>query len=317
MSTSELAIREEQEAWTSNQIAALRQLGLQSAPDADLTLFFHLAKRSGLDPFARQVYMIGRNDSRSGTVKFTIQTGIDGLRLVAHRAAERAGHSLGYEETLWCGQDGAWVDVWLTDAPPVAAKVVVLRNGQRFPAVAKWSEYAQPTSPMWKKMPALMLSKCAEALALRKAYPQDLTGLYTPEEMDQASGPSEDAQPDPEVLAALVERALAAAGDAPALQAVWYDARSVGMLDAEVTHEGKEGTLGSLVLHLRTVQPAEPEPPAAPPKGKAKPKPEPEVEVIGQAVQPPRQIPVTDSDGNVIDYIEGEVVEEDGQGVLA
>lgn len=313
MTTSDLAIRDEQESWTSNQIAALRQLGLQSAPDADLALFFHLAKRSGLDPFARQVYMIGRNDSRSGTVKFTIQTGIDGLRLVAHRAAERAGHSLGYEETLWCGPDGAWVDVWLTDTPPVAAKVVVLRNGQRFPAVAKWSEYAQPTSPMWRKMPALMLSKCAEALALRKAYPQDLTGLYTPEEMDQASAPA-DAAPDPEVLSALVERALAAAGDAPALQAVWYDARSVGLLDAEVTHEGKEGTLGSLVLHLRTATPPDPQPepePAPKARGKAKPDPQPQPEPVA------RQIPVTDSEGNVIDYVEGEVVEEDGQGVLA
>jgi hypothetical protein len=72
----------------------------------------------------------------------------------------------------------------------VAATVTVYRmtQGQRFPyqATARWSEYCPDNAPMWKRMPHTMLGKCAEALALRKAFPQQLAGLYSREEMDQA-----------------------------------------------------------------------------------------------------------------------------------
>jgi hypothetical protein len=53
-------------------------------------------------------------------------------------------------------------------------------------AVAKWDSYSQPNNPIWKKMPDLMLAKCAESLALRKAFPNDMSGIYTDEEMGQA-----------------------------------------------------------------------------------------------------------------------------------
>lgn len=174
----ELQVKEDQSFWDEKQLAALKQLGLGDAPRGDLAIFLHQAQRTGLDPFARQIYMINRGG------RFTIQSSIDGLRIVAQRSNEYAGQVGPY----WCGEDGEWVDVWLEKTPPIAAKVGVNRKGFNEPlwAVAKWDSYAQQ-SPIWKKMPDLMLAKCAEALALRKAFPNDLSGIYTDDEMSQAT----------------------------------------------------------------------------------------------------------------------------------
>ena len=185
---SDLAITADQTFWTDKQRAALAQLGVARASNADLAVFFHHCTRTGLDPFARQIYMIQREG------KQTIQTGIDGFRLIARRAVDRSRETLGYEKTLWCGQDGVWNSVWLPEEPPHAAAVTVLRNGQPFPAIALYREYVatkQDGSPnrTWLNMPALMLAKCAEALALRKAFPQDLSGLYTSDEMKAEHAP--------------------------------------------------------------------------------------------------------------------------------
>jgi phage recombination protein Bet len=207
--SSELAIRDEQQGWTDKQLAALHQLGVSDASDADLGVFFHQATKSGLDPFAKQIYMIGRKSKRWDPnarqeiweTKQTIQTGIDGFRLIARRAVDKAHGTLGYEDTLFCGENGVWTSAWVSALPPVAAKVTVLRDGQPFPAVALYREYVQtvskgrdkPPEPnnMWARMPANQLAKCAEALALRKAFPQDLSGLYTEDEMGQADGQAE------------------------------------------------------------------------------------------------------------------------------
>jgi phage recombination protein Bet len=174
---SALAVNSDQQMWDTKQLAALKQLGLTNASNGDLAVFLHYAQRTGLDPFARQLYMIERGG------RFTIQASIDGLRIVAQRSGEYAGQVGPY----WCGEDGAWTDIWLEKTPPLAAKVGVLRKGFVEPlwSVAKFDGY-NANSPIWKKMPDLMIAKCAEALALRKAFPNDLSGIYTAEEMEQA-----------------------------------------------------------------------------------------------------------------------------------
>lgn len=191
-----LAIRADQTNWTPDQQAVLQQSGIdnQVAP-AELSAFLHLCQRTRLDPFSRQIYLIGRFDGRQQRKVYTPQTSIDGYRVIAHRASAEAGHALGYEDTLWCDKSGQWRDVWLADAPPAAAKVTVIRNGMRFSAVARYAEYVQTKkggdpSGLWGKMPATMTAKCAEALALRMAFPHDLAGVYTAEEMAQADNPA-------------------------------------------------------------------------------------------------------------------------------
>lgn len=149
-----------------------------ATPD-ELKLFLYQCERTGLDPFAKQIYSIKRKG------RMVTQISIDGARLTAQRSGRYAGQDGPY----WCGDDGVWRDVWLEDKNPRAAKVIVFLVGtdRGTPGVALWKEYSAPDNNMWQKMPALMLSKCAEMLALRKAFPMELSGLYAAEEMDQAA----------------------------------------------------------------------------------------------------------------------------------
>ena len=164
--------------YDADQVALIRRMIAPNASPDELNLFVQVCQRTGLDPLARQIYCIHRGG------KMGIQTSIDGFRLIA----ERNGHYAGQLGPLWCGEDGEWRDVWLSSKPPAACKVAVIRSDFKEPlwAVANYSFYVQ-SGPMWQKGGPHMLAKCAEALALRKAFPQELSGLYTGDEMDQAA----------------------------------------------------------------------------------------------------------------------------------
>ena len=161
--------------WTPEQQQLISSSIAPGCTADELKLFAYACQRTGLDPFSRQVYAI----KRSG--KMSIQVGIDGLRAVAERTGQLDGSS-----TEWCGDDGIWADVWLGSKPPAAAKTIVYRKGSSHPfvGVARLQDY-NAGQGLWSKMPAAMLAKCSEALALRKAFPADMSSLYTADEMEQ------------------------------------------------------------------------------------------------------------------------------------
>jgi phage recombination protein Bet len=190
MSTALIDFNKEEVNLVKSQIAP-------GASDGQLALFIQVCRQTGLNPFARQIYAVFRNE-KSGDKwesKMTIQTSIDGYRLLAQRSGEYAG-----QEGPWWYDDRKkeWVDLWLEDYPPAAGKVGVMRKGfvQPIYAVARFKTYVamyknkstqawEPT-PMWVKMPEVMIAKVAESLALRRAFPAELSGIYTDAEMEQA-----------------------------------------------------------------------------------------------------------------------------------
>lgn len=174
-----------QPSWTSEQIQLIKDTVARGATDSELKLFLYTAQRTGLDPLTKQIHFVKRGQ------QMTIQTGIDGYRAIAERTGQLAGiDDPIYEEETGLGDIKNNV-VSLTRKPAKATITVyrIVKNIRApFTASARWSEYAPQGSQafMWNKMPYLMLGKVAEALALRKAFPLNLSGLYTNEEMNQA-----------------------------------------------------------------------------------------------------------------------------------
>lgn len=170
--------------FNQDQVTLIKNSICKGATNDELKWFLYQAARAQLDPFSRQIYWIKRRDGTAFTL-----VSIDGLRLIAQRSGNYAGQ-MGPE---WCDEEGTWRNVWLADEPPAAARVGAMIKDAKNPlwGIARFKSYAPRNKEgklfgNWVQMPDVMIAKCAEALALRKAFPQDLSGLYSGDEMEQA-----------------------------------------------------------------------------------------------------------------------------------
>lgn len=162
--------------FTNEQIALIKRTVAKGATDDELKLFLIVANKAGLDPFSKQIHFVKRKNTKTGEYIGAIQTGIDGQRAIAERTGEYAGS----DDVIYDSE--AKTPTW------AKSSVYRIVKGVRVPftATARWNEFkpAAPNDFMWNKMPYHMLGKVAEAQALRKAFPNDLSGIYVEEEME-------------------------------------------------------------------------------------------------------------------------------------
>ncbi len=160
-------------ALSEEQLTLLNKTICKDLNRDEVILFAQVCSSKQLDPFSNQIYAI----KRGGRVTF--QTGIDGFRSMA----ERTGQYDGQEGPFWIDQDGNRTDIWLKKEIPFACQVKIFRKGFSHPFVgtALASEF-NSNMGLWQKMPAHMIAKCAEAVAFRKAFPQQFSGIYEKDE---------------------------------------------------------------------------------------------------------------------------------------
>lgn len=168
---------------TADQVDLLKRTIAKGASDDELKLFLHIANRTGLDPFAKQLHAVKRWDKTLGREVMSVQTGIDGYRLIAERTGKYAP-----------GDEPSFVEDAKGNVVKATAFVKKRTDDGTWHVVAAsayYAEYAQTTrdgkpTRFWAQMPHVMLAKVAEALALRRAFPMELAGIYTTDEMAHA-----------------------------------------------------------------------------------------------------------------------------------
>jgi len=180
--------------FSSEKIDLIKNLYCKDANDEELKLFLMICQKVKLDPCARQIFAVFRKDYKTNKHSMTIQTGIDGYRLIADRTGKYApGRDTEY------GYDKNGNILW---AKAYVKKMTLDGTWHEISATAFWNEYVvmygNKMSTFWATKGHIMLSKCAEALALRKTFPAELSGLYTKEEMGNLSYEEKENQSVPE-----------------------------------------------------------------------------------------------------------------------
>lgn len=203
----------------ASQLSLVKRTIAKDCNAEEFDMFIEVAKRVGLDPFRKQIYCIIYNKDKPAKRQMVLVTGIDGFRSVAARnenyrpddnepeivmaadLKDDASNPMGIEKAVVSvyKQDntGAWHRIRATaywdEFAPLDEGYDEEDRGETWPdgnkkvtRVPNGKLMLDPKNAFWRKMPRLMLAKCAEAQALRKGWPEDLSGIYAPEELAQS-----------------------------------------------------------------------------------------------------------------------------------
>lgn len=202
-------------------------------PKSDIIEFLHKAQMTGANPSLNQIFLIERNTKvgydwkKVGTVVFSYNF----IQSVANQTGEYDGYTM---QTVVMDK----FDITTMETKKMlASHCVVKRRGKEFPYTAWWDEYVQtkdgkPTGT-WAAKPYMMLEKCALSGALRRAFPEALSGMYCEEEMEAAAN-----EFDKQAETNLIEAEATAKVE-----------KTAKIIENAVAYEDKEPTLSSLT-HL-------------------------------------------------------------------
>ena len=224
-------------------LATLRDTVARGATPAELSMFIEFAKATGLNPFKKEIWFI-----KDHTGRLQMMTGINGFWSLANSFSEFDGAEVGLID-----REGNWVKSVPTD-DFIGAWCRVYRKDRRIPmeGEALLSDYRKPFG-LWKSAPRIMIKKVAESIALRKAFPQQLNGLYTSEEMPPEYSAVTVAPSREPVVDALV---IDEPSPAPVVDAVVAPSRAVPPAATRKTKTAFKGELEKLATFydLRTLE---------------------------------------------------------------
>jgi phage recombination protein Bet len=191
--------------FTGQQLALMQKTVAKDCTPGEFDLFINMARAHGLDPFRREIYAIVTNKNKPDKRQLVVVTGIDGLR---RKAAQSGDYCPDDDEPEFTIRDEL-KDPKTNPLGIEKCKVRAYKGDRRIVGVAYWEEFAplrekwgeredgsrgpsgefelDPNKQNWRKMARLMLAKCAEAQALRKGWPAQISGLYEQSELDQAA----------------------------------------------------------------------------------------------------------------------------------
>lgn len=187
--------------YNPKDLALIRRTVAIDTNDDEFSLFIHWARSLRLDPLRRQVHAFVFNKHDAKKRRLTLVTSIEGMRAIAARTGNYRPDE---NEPTFITDASLKSDINPAGLVSCSVRVWQFAHNSWFPitGTARWDEFAplktiwvdnQPTdikaldrSGRWGDMPYLMLAKCAEAQAIRKGWPEDLSNTFVGEEVDHA-----------------------------------------------------------------------------------------------------------------------------------